>query len=112
VTTTSAHGGTTVTFYKAEAPLPRTVLGNYPWWLRGDRRVNHITFDLSEGNLHYVEGQRHRHSFPTAKDANASPNKLRALIQSRSTRHGDGPGDKTVFPSASAKLQYKRWETI
>jgi ferredoxin--NADP+ reductase len=56
--------------------------------------VQHITFDLSEGNLHYVEGQSIG-IIPAGTDANGKPHKLR-LYSIASTRHGDHMDDKTV----------------
>ncbi|NQV09777.1 MAG: ferredoxin-NADP reductase [Cyanobacteria bacterium] len=111
VTTTSAHEPPPVNLYKPKAPYLGTVLGNDPLVGEGAiGRVNHITFDLSEGNLHYVEGQSIG-IIPDGEDANGKPNKLR-LYSIASTRHGDGLEDKTVSLCVR-QLQYEKdGETI
>jgi len=89
------------------------VLGkHYPLVAEGAiGRVTTCTFDSSEGNLHYVEGQSigiipRRRSTPTAKPNNCGS------IQIASTRHGELPGrqDGSLW---SASLQYEKdGETI
>ncbi|MCU0566360.1 MAG: FAD-binding oxidoreductase [Oculatellaceae cyanobacterium Prado106] len=56
--------------------------------------VRHIKFDLSQGNLHYVEGQSIG-IIPEGIDDKGKPHKLR-LYSIASTRHGDDVDDKTV----------------
>lgn len=81
--------------YKPKDPFVATVLDNYSLLAEGAiGRVNHITFDLSGGNLHYVEGQSIG-VIPEGEDANGKPHKLR-LYSIASTRHGDDLGDSTV----------------
>ena len=68
----------------------------------------HMTFDLSEGDLHYVEGQSIG-IVPPGEDDKGKPNKLR-LYSIASTRHGDDLDDKTVSLCVR-KLEYKDPET-
>lgn len=68
----------------------------------------HMTFDLSEGDLYYVEGQSIG-VVPPGTDEKGKPNKLR-LYSIASTRHGDNLDDKTVSLCVR-KLEYKDPET-
>ncbi|MDJ0688320.1 MAG: phycobilisome linker polypeptide [Xenococcaceae cyanobacterium MO_188.B32] len=68
----------------------------------------HMTFDLSEGDLHYLEGQSIG-IIPPGEDENGKPHKLR-LYSIASTRHGDNLDDKTVSLCVR-KLEYKHPET-
>lgn len=68
----------------------------------------HMTFDLSAGDLHYVEGQSIG-IIPPGEDENGKPHKLR-LYSIASTRHGDNLEDKTVSLCVR-KLEYKHPET-
>ena len=68
----------------------------------------HMTFDLSEGDLHYIEGQSIG-IVPPGVDDKGKPNKLR-LYSIASTRHGDNLDDKTVSLCVR-KLEYKDPET-
>ena len=68
----------------------------------------HMTFDLSGGDLHYVEGQSIG-IIPPGEDENGKPHKLR-LYSIASTRHGDDLEDKTVSLCVR-KLEYKHPET-
>ena len=68
----------------------------------------HMTFDLSGGDLHYVEGQSIG-IIPPGEDEKGKPNKLR-LYSIASTRHGDNLEDKTVSLCVR-KLEYKDPET-
>ncbi|MEL6502677.1 MAG: ferredoxin-NADP reductase, partial [Cyanobacteria bacterium J06623_1] len=68
----------------------------------------HMTFDLSGGDLHYVEGQSIG-IIPPGVDEKGKPNKLR-LYSIASTRHGDDLEDKTVSLCVR-KLEYKDPET-
>ena len=68
----------------------------------------HMTFDLSGGDLHYVEGQSIG-IIPPGEDDQGKPNKLR-LYSIASTRHGDNLDDKTVSLCVR-KLEYKDPET-
>ncbi|MEL6494326.1 MAG: ferredoxin-NADP reductase [Cyanobacteria bacterium J06623_7] len=68
----------------------------------------HMTFDLSEGDLHYIEGQSIG-IVPPGEDSKGKPHKLR-LYSIASTRHGDNLEDKTVSLCVR-KLEYKDPET-
>ncbi|MCX5943338.1 MAG: ferredoxin-NADP reductase, partial [Cyanobacteria bacterium] len=111
VTPPASHASVPVNLYKPKEPYLGTVLGNYSLLNEGAiGRVNHITFDLSEGNLHYVEGQSIG-IIPDGQDANGKPHKLR-LYSIASTRHGDNLEDKTVSLCVR-QLQYEKdGETI
>ncbi|MCU0546861.1 MAG: ferredoxin-NADP reductase [Oscillatoriaceae cyanobacterium Prado104] len=74
----------------------------------GDGTVKHVTFDISGGNLHYLEGQSIG-IIPDGTDANGKPHKLR-LYSIASTRHGDNLDDKTVSLCVR-RLEYKSPET-
>ncbi|NCJ05031.1 ferredoxin-NADP reductase [Synechococcales cyanobacterium C] len=60
----------------------------------GEGTVRHLTFDLSGGDLHYLEGQSIG-IIPEGTDDKGKPHKLR-LYSIASTRHGDLENDKTV----------------
>ncbi|HHP7232016.1 MAG TPA: ferredoxin--NADP reductase [Xenococcaceae cyanobacterium] len=68
----------------------------------------HMTFDLSGGDLHYVEGQSIG-IIPPGTDDKGNSHKLR-LYSIASTRHGDNLDDKTVSLCVR-KLEYKHPET-
>ncbi len=68
----------------------------------------HMTFDLSGGDLYYVEGQSIG-IIPPGEDDKGKPNKLR-LYSIASTRHGDNLDGKTVSLCVR-KLEYKDPET-
>jgi ferredoxin--NADP+ reductase len=68
----------------------------------------HITMDLSEGDLHYIEGQSIG-IVPPGVDDKGKPNKLR-LYSIASTRHGDHLDGKTVSLCVR-KLEYEDPET-
>ncbi len=70
--------------------------------------VKHITFDLSEGDLRYLEGQSIG-IIPAGTDENGKPHKLR-LYSIASTRHGDHLDDKTVSLCVR-QLEYKHPES-
>jgi ferredoxin--NADP+ reductase len=106
VTSTAKHATVPVNLYKPKDPYVGTVLGNYSLLADGAiGRVNHITFDLSEGNLHYVEGQSIG-IIPDGEDANGKPHKLR-LYSIASTRHGDNLEASTVSLCVR-QLQYEK----
>jgi ferredoxin--NADP+ reductase len=111
MTSAPSHAAPPVNLYKPKDPYLGTVLGNDSLLADGAiGRVNHITFDLSEGNLHYVEGQSIG-IIPDGVDANGKPHKLR-LYSIASSRHGDNLEDKTVSLCVR-QLQYeKEGETI
>jgi ferredoxin--NADP+ reductase len=66
--------------------------------------VKHLKFDISQGNLTYVEGQSIG-IIPDGMDAKGKPHKLR-LYSIASTRHGDDVDDKTVSLCVR-QLEYK-----
>ncbi|MEM8832702.1 MAG: ferredoxin-NADP reductase [Cyanobacteria bacterium P01_G01_bin.19] len=68
----------------------------------------HMTFDLSGGDLHYVEGQSIG-IIPPGEDEKGKPHKLR-LYSIASTRHGDNLEDTTVSLCVR-KLEYKDPDT-
>lgn len=70
--------------------------------------VQHITFDLSGGNLHYLEGQSIG-IIPEGTDSKGKPHKLR-LYSIASTRHGDKMDDQTVSLCVR-QLEYQNPET-
>ncbi|MDJ0702349.1 MAG: ferredoxin--NADP(+) reductase [Leptolyngbyaceae cyanobacterium MO_188.B28] len=70
--------------------------------------VRHITFDISGGDLRYLEGQSIG-IIPEGTDANGKPHKLR-LYSIGSTRHGDHCDGKTVSLCVR-QLEYKHPET-
>ncbi|MEB3337051.1 MAG: phycobilisome linker polypeptide [Leptolyngbyaceae bacterium] len=70
--------------------------------------VRHITFDISGGDLRYLEGQSIG-IIPPGTDKKGKPEKLR-LYSIGSTRHGDLVDDKTVSLCVR-QLEYKDPET-
>jgi len=70
--------------------------------------VRHIKFDISGGDLRYLEGQSIG-IIPPGLDKNGKPEKLR-LYSIASTRHGDDVDDKTVSLCVR-QLEYKHPET-
>lgn len=74
----------------------------------GSGTVRHLTFDISGGDLRYLEGQSIG-IVPPGTDGNGKPHKLR-LYSIASTRHGDKVDDKTVSLCVR-QLEYKHPET-
>ena len=70
--------------------------------------VRHLTFDISGGDLRYLEGQSIG-IIPPGEDDKGKPHKLR-LYSIASTRHGDRLDDKTVSLCVR-ELEYKHPET-
>lgn len=98
-----------INLYKPNSPYVGKVLSNEPLVQEGGLGiVQHITFDLSEGNLHYVEGQSIG-IIPAGTDDKGKPHKLR-LYSIASTRHGDNLDDKTVSLCVR-QLEYKHPES-
>jgi ferredoxin--NADP+ reductase len=84
-----------VNTYKPKNPFVGKVISNEPLVREGGEGiVQHITFDLSGGDLRYLEGQSIG-IIPPGTDKNGKPNKLR-LYSIASTQHGDLLDDKTV----------------
>jgi len=74
----------------------------------GTGTVRHLTFDISGGDLRYLEGQSIG-IIPPGTDDNGKPHKLR-LYSIASTRHGDHLDDKTVSLCVR-QLEYQHPET-
>ena len=74
----------------------------------GSGSVQHLVFDLSEGDLTYLEGQSIG-IIPPGTDEKGKPHKLR-LYSIASTRHGDHLNDKTVSLCVR-QLEYDSPET-
>ena len=70
--------------------------------------VRHLKFDISGGDLRYLEGQSIG-IIPPGVDKNGKPEKLR-LYSIASTQHGDNVDDKTVSLCVR-RLEYKHPET-
>ncbi len=106
-----SHADVPVNLYKPKDPFIGTVISNDNLLAEGAiGRVNHITFSLKGGNLHYVEGQSIG-IIPDGTDASGKPHKLR-LYSIASTRHGDDCNDSTVSLCVR-QLQYEKdGETI
>jgi ferredoxin--NADP+ reductase len=98
-----------VNIYKPKDPFVGKVISNDPLVKEGGSGiVQHITFDLSGGDLHYVEGQSIG-IIPEGTDEKGKPHKLR-LYSIASTRHGDNMEDTTVSLCVR-ELVYKHPET-
>ncbi|WP_413166838.1 ferredoxin--NADP reductase [Capilliphycus salinus ALCB114379] len=98
-----------VNIYKPKSPFMGKCLSNEELVKEGGTgTVRHLTFDLSGGDLHYLEGQSIG-IIPPGEDANGKPHKLR-LYSIASTRHGDNLDDKTVSLCVR-QLEYQHPET-
>lgn len=98
-----------VNLYKPKDPFVGKVISNEPLVQEGGIGiVQHIKFDLSGGDLHYLEGQSIG-IIPAGTDAAGKPHKLR-LYSIASTRHGDNMDDKTVSLCVR-QLEYNHPET-
>lgn len=105
----SKHSDVPVNIYKPKNPYVGKVLSNEPLVREGGSGiVQHIKFDLSDGDLHYLEGQSIG-IIPAGTDDNGKPHKLR-LYSIASTRHGDDMDDKTVSLCVR-QLEYNHPET-
>jgi ferredoxin--NADP+ reductase len=105
----AAKASVPVNIYKPKSPFVGRVISNDSLVSEGGTGiVQHIVFDLSEGDLHYVEGQSIG-IIPEGEDENGKPHKLR-LYSIASTRHGDRMDDKTVSLCVR-QLEYKHPET-
>ncbi len=81
--------------YKPSNPFLGKCIENYDLVAPGGSGVvRHITFDISGGNLRYLEGQSIG-IIPPGVDKNGKPHKVR-LYSIASTRHGDTRDGKTV----------------
>ncbi len=98
-----------VNTYRPKNPFIGKCVENYE--LVGEGGIGtcrHLTFDLSGGDLRYLEGQSIG-IIPPGEDKNGKPHKLR-LYSIASTRHGDKLDDKTVSLCVR-KLEYNHPET-
>jgi ferredoxin--NADP+ reductase len=99
------HKKVPVNIYRPNSPFVGKCLENYELVAEGGSgTVRHLTFDLSGGDLHYLEGQSIG-IIPPGTDDKGKPNKLR-LYSIASTRHGDKLDDKTVSLCVR-QLEYK-----
>ena len=98
-----------VNIYKPKTPFMGKCLSNEELVQEGGTgTVRHLTFDLSGGDLHYLEGQSIG-IVPPGEDDKGKPHKLR-LYSIASTRHGDNLDDKTVSLCVR-QLEYQHPET-
>jgi ferredoxin--NADP+ reductase len=98
-----------VNLYRPNQPFVGKCLSNEELVRKGgEGTVRHLTFDLSGGDLRYLEGQSIG-IIPEGTDDKGKPHKLR-LYSIASTRHGDHLDDKTVSLCVR-KLEYKHPET-
>ncbi|MDZ7966895.1 MAG: phycobilisome linker polypeptide [Nostoc sp. DedSLP03] len=103
------HGEVPVNTYRPNAPFIGKVISNEPLVKEGGIGiVQHLKFDISAGDLKYIEGQSIG-IIPPGLDKNGKPEKLR-LYSIASTRHGDDVDDKTVSLCVR-QLEYKHPET-
>jgi ferredoxin--NADP+ reductase len=103
------HADIPVNIYRPNKPYIGKCLENYSLLEEGGIGiVQHLTFDLSAGDLRYLEGQSIG-IIPPGTDDKGKPHKLR-LYSIASTRHGDRLDDKTVSLCVR-QLEYKHPET-
>ncbi|MEA5504275.1 phycobilisome linker polypeptide [Halotia wernerae UHCC 0503] len=103
------HADVPVNIYRPNAPFLGKCISNEPLVKEGGIGiVQHLKFDLSGGDLKYIEGQSIG-IIPPGLDKNGKPEKLR-LYSIASTRHGDDVDDKTVSLCVR-QLEYKHPET-
>ncbi|MCC5898321.1 MAG: ferredoxin-NADP reductase [Phormidium sp. BM_Day4_Bin.17] len=105
----SAKKKVPVNIYRPKNPFIGKCLSNEDLVREGGSgRVQHLKFDISGGDLEYLEGQSIG-IIPPGKDEKGKPHKLR-LYSIASTRHGDDGDDKTVSLSVR-ELEYQHPET-
>lgn len=98
-----------VNIYRPNAPYIGRCIGNEELVKEGGiGTCRHLTFDISGGDLRYLEGQSIG-IIPAGTDDKGKPHKLR-LYSIASTRHGDNKDDKTVSLCVR-QLEYKHPET-
>ena len=98
-----------VNIYRPNAPFIGKCISNESIIKEGGIGIcQHLTFDISEGDLRYLEGQSIG-IIPAGTDDKGKPHKLR-LYSIASTRHGDHLDDKTVSLCVR-QLEYKHPET-
>lgn len=109
MTQAKAHTDVPINIYKPKNPFTSKCLSSKELVQEGgEGTVRHLTFDLSGGDLRYLEGQSIG-IIPPGTDANGKPHKLR-LYSIASTRHGDNLDDQTVSLCVR-QLEYKHPET-
>ena len=95
--------------YRQKSPYVGKCIENYALVAEGGSGiVQHVTFDISGGDLHYLEGQSLA-IIPPGTDAKGKPHKSR-LYSIASTRHGDKVDDKTISLCVR-QLEYEHPET-
>lgn len=98
-----------VNIYRPNAPYIGNCVSNEELVKEGGiGTCRHLTFDISGGDLRYLEGQSIG-IIPAGTDDKGKPHKLR-LYSIASTRHGDHLDDKTVSLCVR-QLEYKHPET-
>jgi ferredoxin--NADP+ reductase len=98
-----------VNLYRPNSPYVGKCLSNEELVAEGGvGTVRHLVFDISGGDLRYLEGQSIG-IIPPGTDKNGKPEKLR-LYSIASTQHGDRVDDKTVSLCVR-QLEYKHPET-
>ncbi len=98
-----------INIYRPTAPFIGRCISNESLVKEGGIGIcQHIKFDISSGDLRYLEGQSIG-IIPPGLDKNGKPEKLR-LYSIGSTRHGDDLDDKTVSLCVR-QLEYKHPET-
>lgn len=103
------HADVPVNIYRPNAPYIGQCMSNEELVGEGGiGTVRHLKFDISGGDLRYLEGQSIG-IIPPGTDKNGKPEKLR-LYSIASTRHGDNVDDKTVSLCVR-QLEYKHPET-
>jgi ferredoxin--NADP+ reductase len=104
-----SHADVPVNIYRPNAPYLGKCISNQELVGEGGiGTVRHLKFDISGGDLRYIEGQSIG-IIPPGLDKNGKPEKLR-LYSIASTRHGDDVDDKTVSLCVR-QLEYKHPET-
>lgn len=103
------HADVPVNIYRPNAPFIGKCVSNEALVKEGGiGLVQHLKFDLTGGDLRYIEGQSIG-IIPPGLDKNGKPEKLR-LYSIASTRHGDDVNDKTVSLCVR-QLEYEHPET-
>ncbi len=98
-----------VNIYRPKTPYLGACLSNDELVAEGGiGTVKHLKFDISEGDLHYLEGQSIG-IIPDGEDEKGKPHKLR-LYSIASTKHGDDVNDETISLCVR-QLEYKDPET-
>lgn len=98
-----------VNIYRPNAPFVGRCVSNEELVKEGGiGTCRHLTFDISGGDLRYLEGQSIG-IIPAGTDDKGKPHKLR-LYSIASTRHGDHLDDKTVSLCVR-QLEYKHPES-